>query len=66
MLACADNGSSSEGGTGGMETKLNAAAECAKAGKRVCIVGQTEDMIVKFVQGMPIGTAIVGCSLENG
>lgn len=65
ILDSVGNGSSFEGGTGGMETKLNAAVECARAGKRVCIVGQTENMIVRFVEGISIGTAVIGRSLER-
>jgi len=65
MLEDVGSGSSSEGGTGGIGTKLNAATECAKAGKRVCIVGQTEDMIIKFIKGISIGTTVVDRFLER-
>ncbi|MDP2951059.1 MAG: hypothetical protein Q8N55_01615 [bacterium] len=59
-----NSSSISEGGTGGVETKLKAAFECAKSGKRVAIAGREEDAISKFVQGLPVGTSIK-CSTKE-
>lgn len=48
----------SDGGAGGMGAKIKAALECARAGKRVSIVGCEENMITRFVKDLPIGTKI--------
>jgi len=51
-------GFTSEGGTGGIETKLKAASNCAKLGKRVAVAGREKDVIIRFANGLPVGTNI--------
>lgn len=53
-----DNNLISEGGTGGIKTKLTAAVKCARAGKKVAIAGKDENIIIKFAKGFPVGTSI--------
>ncbi|MBM4177264.1 hypothetical protein FJ208_00460 [Candidatus Gribaldobacteria bacterium] len=48
----------SEGGAGGMKTKLKAACKCAQAGKRVAVAGKEENIILNFAKGLPVGTSI--------
>lgn len=50
----------SEGGTGGMATKLIEAFTCSDRGMRVAIAGAEEEVIEKFVLGNDVGTMIEG------
>lgn len=50
--------SASMNGVGGMRAKLIEATKCFHAGMRVAIAGMDDDVIVNFVKGKPVGTAI--------